>query len=273
MSAQQKTIRRVLVTGATGRLGSIIVPALLDAGYLVRMTDIRAPAAIPDGAAYVRADLCDGVAMMRAAEGCQAVVHLGGTSGDPDAPDALLSITRGTFNVSEAAAHANARLILASTCHVVGLLPLDARPSVAAPLAPDGHYGAAKAYAEMLAALHWRRHGLPAVVLRIGLCGVDPVVERHLSMWLSPGDFGRLVLASLGASRLGHATIWAASHSSTPFYGVDDRELIGWAPEDSAEPWRERLAGVHHRAALGPVANTTIGGPYCARLRAAGLIG
>ena len=71
----------VLLTGASGNLGRMLTKALAAEGWTLRLTDITPfPDPIPAGAAFTRADLNDGVTILRLAEGCGAVVHLGGVS-------------------------------------------------------------------------------------------------------------------------------------------------------------------------------------------------
>ncbi len=71
----------VLLTGASGALGRVLVRHLGGLGWKLVLTDIAPfPDALPAGAAFTRADLEDGVAMLRLAEGCGAILHLGGVS-------------------------------------------------------------------------------------------------------------------------------------------------------------------------------------------------
>ena len=61
----------VLLTGASGNLGRMLTKALSALGWTLRLTDITPfPDAIPAGAAFTRADLNDGVTILRLAEGC-----------------------------------------------------------------------------------------------------------------------------------------------------------------------------------------------------------
>ncbi|MBV8868708.1 MAG: NAD(P)-dependent oxidoreductase, partial [Acetobacteraceae bacterium] len=70
----------VLITGASGNLGRQLARGLGE-GWALRLTDI-APFSdpLPSGATFTRADLDDGVAILRLAEGCGSIVHLGGVS-------------------------------------------------------------------------------------------------------------------------------------------------------------------------------------------------
>src|SRR5260370_36019562 len=71
----------VLVTGASGALGRVLAKALGAAGWTVRLTDIVPfPDPLPAGASFTKADLNDGGAILRLAEGCGMILHLGGVS-------------------------------------------------------------------------------------------------------------------------------------------------------------------------------------------------
>jgi uronate dehydrogenase len=69
--------RRVLLTGASGRIGSCLRAGLRDELEELRLTDLRAPdppATAPE--TFVAADLADRDAVFRVVEGVEAVVHL-----------------------------------------------------------------------------------------------------------------------------------------------------------------------------------------------------
>ena len=69
----------VLITGASGRLGSLLAMALAADGFALQLTDLRSfPAALPPGAVFEAADLGDAAALARLAQGCRAILHFGG---------------------------------------------------------------------------------------------------------------------------------------------------------------------------------------------------
>src|SRR6185312_7659906 len=94
----------VLLTGASGNLGRMLTEALSAEGWTLRLTDIAPfPDPIPAGAAFTRADLNDGVTISRLAEGCGAIVHLGGVSTEQPFEAVLGPNIRGLYHVYEAA--------------------------------------------------------------------------------------------------------------------------------------------------------------------------
>ena len=71
----------ILLTGASGGLGRMLARGLAGLGYRLRLTDIAAfPDVVPEGAVFEPADLEDGVAIARLAEGVSHILHFGGVS-------------------------------------------------------------------------------------------------------------------------------------------------------------------------------------------------
>jgi nucleoside-diphosphate-sugar epimerase len=81
---------RVLVTGGAGYVGSMLVPALLEAGHEVRVLDILTWGVQPllgswshPAFSFIRGDVRDPAARAAALAGMDAVVHLAAIVGDP----------------------------------------------------------------------------------------------------------------------------------------------------------------------------------------------
>jgi UDP-glucose 4-epimerase len=65
----------LLLTGATGLVGSRLLPRLVQDGFECRAL-VRGDAALPPGTTGVRGDLADPDTLQAAVEGVDAVVHL-----------------------------------------------------------------------------------------------------------------------------------------------------------------------------------------------------
>ncbi|MGA0602095.1 NAD-dependent epimerase/dehydratase family protein [Caulobacter sp. KR2-114] len=112
------TPRLAAVTGATGFLGGRLVPALIGAGWRVRVLCRRDPdPAFWEGAApqIVRGDLDDAAALDRLCEGAEVVIHGAGLIKAMDLAGFLAVNEAGSARVAAAARTAGARLLAISS--------------------------------------------------------------------------------------------------------------------------------------------------------------
>ena len=253
----------VLLTGASGNLGRVLARHLAAQGMILRLTDIAPfPDEVPTGASFTRADLSDGPAILRLAEGCGTVVHFGGVSVEQPFEAVIGPNIRGLYHAYEAARREGARMVFASSNHVVGFHERGEVLDSDCDMRADGYYGLSKIYAEQTGRLYWDKHGVSSVFLRIGSCTPVPIDDRMLSTWLSYGDLSRAVERSVVADVEGCLVIWGASRNTRmTWWRGDDRAAIGWEPQDSADGWTAELAG---KTSGDPVAEQHQGGGYCA---------
>jgi uronate dehydrogenase len=264
--SDDRPAKPVLLTGASGALGRILARELGQAGWTLRLTDIAPfPDSLPPGAVFRGADLEDGVALLRQAEGCGAILHLGGISVEQSFETVIGANLRGVFHIYEAARRERARVVFASSNHSIGFHERprgnEAKLDADCAFRPDGYYGLSKAYGELMGRLYWDKHGVENVNLRIGSSFPEPVDARMLATWLSYPDLVRLVRAAVAAPRTGHCVIWACSNNPASYWGADHRERIGWAPQGSAETYRARVEG---KVSGDPVTERYQGGGYTA---------
>lgn len=224
---------RVLITGAAGAIGTVLRPALREGLDELRLSDIVDVTDLAENETFVRADLEDADAILRAVEGVDAVVHLGAVPNEA-AWDVISGPNlNGVYHVLEACRqHGVRRFVYASSNHATGMydvgLPLDGE---VAPR-PDGLYGASKVFGEALTRMYVDRFGLSAVCLRIGSFKEQPEEERELSTWLSHADGVRLVQAALAAD-VDFAIVYGESANTRRWWPPDT--LIGFEPQDDAE--------------------------------------
>ena len=258
--------RPVLLTGASGALGRVLTRALGDMGWRLRLTDrLPFPDALSEGVCFIPADLEDGAAILRVAEGCGTILHFGGISVEHPFETVIGPNIRGLYHVYEAARRERARVVFASSNHAIGFHERGHALDDDCALAPDGYYGLSKAYGELMGGLYRDKHGVESVMLRIGSCFPEPTDARMLATWLSYGDLVRLVARAGSAPSLGpegRVVIWGASRNSRmTWWCGDGRDIIGWAPQDSADAYAERLEG---RTSSDPIAERYQGGGFTA---------
>ena len=143
----EKKSGKVLITGATGLVGSRLLPRLLDAGYdcvaLVRGKEV------PVGVLAVEGDLFDQGQLEEAVKDVSAIIHLAAVFRSPDTDLIWKSNFEGTQNLIDAAKKMApaAHFILASTSHVYNMdNPHPGREDDA--LNPQHAYPASKVAAE-----------------------------------------------------------------------------------------------------------------------------
>lgn len=172
-------MRTVLVTGATGRVGTNLALALRDRGWRVRgMVHPEDPAVERlrrlAGVAVATAGLDDAAGIAAAVEGADAVVHLAAQMIRGDTPvDAFYDVnTLGTLRVLEAAARVRrpvGRFVLASTDGVYRPTRLSYSPADEQhPTVPADHYGTSKLLAEQLVRNVGAQFDLPWSIVRYG---------------------------------------------------------------------------------------------------------
>jgi nucleoside-diphosphate-sugar epimerase len=229
----------VLLTGAAGVVGTALRSAL--SGYRVRLHDrdlsgceLRANEEPFEG------DLADYPTMRRAADGCDAVVHLAGERRVRASWAELRTPNvEGVYNIFEAARQASVRrVVFASSNHVTGMHDRrrDWPIGPGDELAPDSLYGVTKAFGEALGRYYADTSDLSVICLRIGWVTTAPLPENAewRRMWLSDADLGDLVRRSLVADvRFG---IYYGVSANTPlrYDMASARRDLGYEPKDDA---------------------------------------
>jgi nucleoside-diphosphate-sugar epimerase len=164
----------VLVTGATGFLGTSLVRRLLSRGARVRVL-ARSPAKAKPlqdrGAEVVAGDITDMTAVAAAADGATVVYHLAGRLFAPGIPatEYYRTHVEGTELLLARCNEESTlqRFVHCSTTGVLGVTG-DRPANETAPCRPTNAYEATKAEAELVVRER-AREGLPAVIARPGL--------------------------------------------------------------------------------------------------------
>jgi uronate dehydrogenase len=235
-------LKRLLITGAGGRIGRSLRAGLAGRYALVLVDRVAEPRPAPTEALTL--DLAGLTAAERAVAGVEAIVHLAAESSSEASLDSVLrDNVLVTYNVFEAARRAGVRrAVFASTSRVTGFYPETGTVRPDSPPRPDGHYAVSKALGEQLARLYSERHGLEVACLRIGTFAERPTEPRHLSTWLSPRDCLQLVRCCLDLPELGFLVVYGTSANTRRRYAVDGWDRLGYRPLDDAEEFADEVA-------------------------------
>jgi uronate dehydrogenase len=244
----------VLITGAAGRIGTVLREGLND--HELRLTDVTPL----DDPRFVRADLTDQAAIEAAVAGMDAVVHLGAVPDEAPFEQIAGPNLHGTFYVFDACRRLGAkRIVFASSNHATGMYPPGAPLDETYVPRPDGLYGVSKVYGEALGRMYVERFGLECVALRIGTFAPRPPDRRSLHTWLSHGDAVRLFDAALTAPDVGFTIVYGASKNTRRWWPLTP--ALGYAPQDDAEDYAGELPDSPEYAHQGgPNADPSSGG-------------
>jgi len=239
-------MRRLLITGAAGEIGTVLRPALRDTADARRLVDIRPITDPQPGEDFFQADLTEpGVARDVCAD-VDCILHLAGipreTGGTP--AEIFHANVLGTHLLFEAARKAGVRrVIFASSNHVIGFYRADQPIGTQEPPRPDGHYGVSKVFGEATGRLYADKHGIEVACLRIGAFRARPGNARELGGWISHGDMARLARACVTAPPFHFLVLYGVSANTRALWGGDDaaRVAVGYIPIDDAEAFAEEL--------------------------------
>lgn len=240
------TLGTVLITGAAGGIGSCLREGLRPRVDRLVLTDV-VPLEPRGNERFVQADLSDRRAVGRAAEGVDAVIHLGAIPTEAPFDELLGPNLVGTFNVFEAARRGGVkRVVFASSTHATGFYPVEQRLTGREPPRPDTLYGVTKAYGEALGSMYADKFGLEVICIRIGWFTERPHQVGGLATWLSPPDAVRLFTACLSAPAVGFRVVYGASANTRLNWDLSPARELGYEPQDDAERYADEIDGEPH---------------------------
>jgi uronate dehydrogenase len=257
-------MQTVLVTGASGGIGTRLRHLLKGVYPNLRLSDVKPPSGLAGDETFVPADLADMAQVERAVAGADGIVHLGGFSVEGPWDTILQANIIGCYNLFEAARrHGVERVVFASSNHVVGFYPRQRRIGTDAAVRPDSRYGASKAFGEALAALYAYKHGLRVTCIRIGNFGDAPVDKRRLSIWISPEDLVQLIRIGLEHPDVRHEIFYGASDNARGWWDNSAALRLGYRPQGRSEDHSSEALAADAKLPPDPVGGWYQGGPYC----------
>lgn len=235
-------LKRLLITGAAGGLGTAMRPRLGHLADVIRLSDMADLGVAGPGEEIVQCDLTDKAAVEALVDGCDGVLHLGGKSIEGPWEVIKASNIDGVVNLYEAARKTTKpRIVFASSNHVIGFYPQTERLDANSPMRPDSLYGVSKVFGEAMASMYYDKFGIETALIRIGSCFPEPANHRMLSTWMSYDDFTRLIERVFAVETLGCPVIYGASDNDAGWWDNSAVQHLGWQPQDNSEPYRAGL--------------------------------
>jgi uronate dehydrogenase len=257
-------MRRVLITGAAGDVGTRLRRLLKPVYPELRSSDIKRPADLAPDDDFLQADLARMEQVERIVDSVEGIIHLGGYSVEGPWETILNANIIGCYNLFEAARRAGVkRVVFASSNHAVGFYPRHQRIGTEVTLRPDTRYGVSKAFGEALGSLYADKHGLGVLCIRIGNVGDKPVDRRRLSIWIKPEDLVQLARIGLEHPDLRFEVFYGASFNERAWWDNSKAYAWGYRPTGRAEDFRDEAMAADVNAKPDPVAEFFQGGPFC----------
>jgi len=252
------TRRKVLITGASGLIGGLVVKHLGDKYEFSGLSRRKV-----EGIPHRQADVADAAAIRPAFDGIHTVLHLAAANQPHQVfnwDETMRGTVQGTINVYEAAREAGVQRIvhLSSGCAQLayewdnslpyGMLatgPDDKLPATWPmveldwPVRPDSPYAIGKLFGEHLGRYYADKHGISTLVIRLGGVFADdkPELRRHYCGYLSQADCLQVIDKCLSAPmELKFDIFNAISENKYKWRSTEHtKEVLGWAPTGSAE--------------------------------------
>ena len=242
---------KVLVTGAHGKVGRVLVPRLQQAGHDVRATDLTRPQwdRLQDpreAKDYWQADLTDAGACYALARGCDAVVH---TAAIPQPIHNPAHVVFGnnllsTFNVLEAAIAAGVRRFVNFSSETVpgflfahrafepDYLPIDEEH----PIRPQDSYATSKWFGELLMERAPERADIATISIRpcwvqdvgsyernLGPIVRDPsVLVENVCSYIDVYDLAEATVLAVESDLPGHEVLYVASPDTIGGHSLEE---------------------------------------------------
>jgi nucleoside-diphosphate-sugar epimerase len=255
--ASGQTDRRVLVTGAAGRIGSYFAEHSADRYQLRLMLDEtesgkdgkNTERPLDEFGEIVRGKLSDPQWLTEQCRGMDTVVHL---AADPS-PSATWDSLRqnnieGAYNMMVAARAAGVRrLVYASSIHAVSGYAKDVQVKPGEAVNPGDLYGVSKCFGEALGRYMAEQEGLSVICIRIGAFQPRDRAEQRealnlLDAFVSHRDLTQLLRLCIENESLRFAIFQGLSNNRFKRMDISNaRELVGYEPQDDFTALNEEL--------------------------------
>lgn len=242
----ETSMKKILVTGATGRIGKEFWTYAEDK-YDLRVTS-RSLARLGDPGRHEAMELesADLDACRRACQGIHTVVHL---AADPSPKSGFYESlmdnnVKGAYNMFRAAKDQGCqRMVYASSIQVVAGYPLDVPGAADRPTKPLNLYAVTKCFGEALCHYFAMVEGLSCIAVRIGSYENNPSPAsgpvkkdaRNLSAFISVRDMNHMLERCIETPDVQFGIVQGVSDNRFKRMDITStRELIGYEPQDDA---------------------------------------
>jgi len=258
-------MRTVLLTGASGGVGTMLRPLLKPHYERFILSDLKEPDHLePDDTFYeaqlARIEECEAIC-----EGVDGIVHLGGFA--VEGPWEVIHEANivGCYNLFEAARRQGVkRIVFASSNHAIGFYRRTRPIGVDERVRPDSRYGVSKAFGEALGSLYADKYGMGVMSVRIGNVGPKPLDKRRLSIWVHPEDLAQLCRIGLEHPEMRNEIVYGASAIERQWWDNTTAYRLGYQPKWRAEDFAEEAMAEQAKIGPNPVGDLFQGGPFCA---------
>ncbi|GAA0367728.1 NAD-dependent glucose-6-phosphate dehydrogenase Azf [Alkalibacterium iburiense] len=239
-------MKKVLITGASGRIGSRLIPYLKEDYSLVladkdvsSLTDWNADTMTVHSLDIVNKEECE-----RVCDGVDVVIHLAGNPSPSTPYDEVKTVNMdGTYNMMAAAKEAGVtRFVFASSIHAVKGYPEDVQVKTDSPVRPLDLYGVGKVFGEALGNYFAYQEGMEVIAIRIGghmsielgiKAGKQPKKDQR-SSYISERDMNQLIKRCIEAE-LDEPFLLVHGISDNEYNYLDlsdTKKKLGYRPED-----------------------------------------
>jgi uronate dehydrogenase len=231
--------KKVLITGAGGRIGSVISP-MLSTTYDLRLLDTMKLKPIKNEE-IVTGDICDAKFIQSSMEDIDAIVHLAAIPDEDDFYTKLMPTNiEGTYTLFETARRCGVKkIIFASTCQIAFGYPNSTYVTTDMAVRPVNLYACTKIFGESVGRYYSDKFGMSVICLRIGYFQnydseflQDSEVRKK---WCSPKDLVQIIEKSID-SKLKYGVFFAISNNKNRVWDIESaKEKLNYNPVDGIE--------------------------------------
>ena len=240
-------MKKVLVTGGAGYIGSVLVPELLNQGYNVTVYDSLNfggnslfSCFLNPNFTFVEGDIRDYDLLEKHVKGKDVIIHLAAIPDEDDFYTKLMPINiEGTYTLLETARRCGVKkIILASTCQIAFGYPNSTFVTTDMAVRPPNLYSCTKIFGEAVGRYYSDKFGMSVICLRIGYFQnydseflQDSEVRKK---WCSPKDLVQIIEKSID-SKLKYGVFFAISNNKDRVWDIEDaKQKINYDPIDGA---------------------------------------